>query len=358
MRIVHVTECLAGGILTFIQSLTEAMPAEAHMRVYSDRPNPPKDVRACFGANVSLVYWPHAGRELVPAEDFRAFVSLCRILRRYRDADIIQLHSSKAGFIGRVVCRLLGLRHVFYTPNGLSFAREDISPRKKQAYVALEKMANAFAGDFVASCQSEADLLGAHGIRNVHVINNGMAVSPQEPVYREPRYPLVIGTVGRLTYQKNPAQFWEIAQAFAGDDRVHFVWLGDGELRASLPEAANIELPGWVTLEAMRERLQAMDVYLSTALWEGLPLSVLEAMNLGRPLLLRDCIGNRDLVDGANGTSFTTTEEAVVAIRALLAHPERLAAQGRASRDLLQRAFSLQSMVAQYLALYRGEVGR
>lgn len=360
MKIVHVTECLAGGVLTFIQNLTQTMPDEQHVLIYSDRPNTPKDVRSCFGKSVELVYWPHAGRELVPAQDFRATVSLYRLLRQYHDADVIHLHSSKAGFIGRVVCRLLGLKNVLYTPNGLSFAREDVSERKKQCYIWLEKVANAFSGDFVAVCQSERDLLVQNGIHNVYVINNGMDVRSEEPVYRAFHYPLVVGTVGRLTYQKNPELFWDIAQAFAGDERVRFVWIGDGELCSSLPKASNIELPGWVTLNEMRQRLQGMDVYLSTALWEGLPLSVLEAMNLGRSLLLTDCIGNHDLVDGSNGTLFTTASEAVAAIRDWIARPEQLSVQGQQSRSLLKAQFSLQGMARQYWDLYRrtGEVGR
>ena len=61
MRIVHVTECLAGGILTFIRSLTEAMPAEEHILVYSDRPNTPKDVRACFGGTSRSFTGPMRG---------------------------------------------------------------------------------------------------------------------------------------------------------------------------------------------------------------------------------------------------------------------------------------------------------
>ena len=83
-------------------------------------------------------------------------------------------------------------------------------------------------------------------------------------------------------------------------------------------------------------------------------------MNLGRPLLLTDCIGNHDLVDGSNGTLFTTASEAVAAIRDWIARPEQLSVQGQQSRSLLKAQFSLQGMARQYWDLYRrtGEVGR
>lgn len=83
---------------------------------------------------------------------------------------------------------------------------------------------------------------------------------------------------------------------FKDDTRVRFLWIGDGELRNEIQENEQVQVTGWVTPNEVQHYLNQIDVYISTSLWEGLPLSVLEAMNCGKPLLLSDCVGNVDTV--------------------------------------------------------------
>lgn len=354
MQIVHVTECLAGGVLTFLLNLTRALDTEEHVIIFSRRDNTPDHVETLFESNVKLVPWKYAGREIRPKQDFLALLELMKLLRQYPNADVVQLHSSKAGFLGRVACRLLGrTKKVFYLPHGLSFAREDVSGRKKQFYTYLEKIGNAFCGDVIACSNSERDLLVKKGIHNVHVINNGIKVANEQPEYRKFSYPLVIGTTGRLTGQKNPALFNEIARAFRSDTRVRFLWIGDGELRSEIEPADNIEVTGWLTPQEVQNQLRSVDLYMSTALWEGLPYAVLEAMNLGKPLLLSDCIGNIDLVKaGINGYCYHTGEEGIKKIKEFICNFEKISQMGIFSYQYLEDSFSIQQMKGKYLYLY------
>lgn len=356
MRIVHVTECLAGGVLTFLLNLTQALDTEEHVIIFSRRDNTPDYVETLFGSNVKLVPWKYAGREIRPKQDFLALLELMKLLQQYPNADVVQLHSSKAGFLGRVACRLLGrTKKVFYLPHGLSFAREDVSERKKQFYTYLEKIGNAFCGEVIACSNSEKDLLLKKGIRNVHVINNGIKAANELPKYREFSYPLVIGTTGRLTGQKNPALFNEIARAFRGDTRVRFSWIGDGELRNEIETADNIEITGWLTPQEVQNQLRSVDLYMSTALWEGLPYAVLEAMNLGKPLLLSACIGNVDLVrNGENGYLYHTVGEAINRIQEILQRSDDLISMGKRSYQYIKDGFSIEIMKANYRELYQG----
>lgn len=354
MQIVHVTECLAGGVLTFLLNLTQALDTEEHVIIFSRRDNTPDHVETLFGSNVKLVPWKYAGREIRPKQDFLALLELMKLLRQYPNADVVQLHSSKAGFLGRVACRLLGrTKKVFYLPHGLSFAREDVSERKKQFYTYLEKIGNAFCGDVIACSDSEKDLLVKKGIYNVHVINNGIKAAGELPEYRKFSYPLVIGTTGRLTGQKNPALFNEIARAFRSDTRVRFLWIGDGELRNEIEPADNVEVTGWLTPQEVQNKLRNVDLYLSTALWEGLPYAVLEAMNLGKPLLLSDCIGNIDLVKAEiNGYCYHTGEEGIKKIKEFICNFEKISQMGNFSYQYLEDSFSIQQMKEKYLYLY------
>lgn len=337
MQIVHVTECLAGGVLTFLLNLTKVLDEEQHIIIFSRRDNTPANVEDLFGKNVTLIPWKYAGREINVKQDFLALLELMKLLKQYPNTNVIQLHSSKAGFLGRLACRLLGrTRTVFYLPHGLSFAREDVSDRKKKFYTYLEKMGNSFCGDVIACSDSEKELLIRNGICNVHVINNGIEVAATLPTYRKFLYPLLVGTTGRLTYQKNPSLFNEIAKAFRGDERVKFLWIGGGELANAIEPAENVEVTGWLAPKDVQKKLKNVDVYISTALWEGLPYAVLEAMNTGKPLLLSDCIGNVDLVQcRKNGCLYHTKEEAINDIKQMLIKPEKMKGWGEMSYQIV-----------------------
>ena len=355
MKIVHVTECLAGGVLTFLVNLTAQLDQEKHIIIYGKRDNTPKNVERLFGDNVSLIYWKSAQREIRPKQDFAALRELLHDLKHIPDIDILQLHSSKAGVLGRVASRLLGLqKRTFYLPHGVSFARQDVSPKKRQFYILIEKIANAFAGTVIACSSSERDLLTANGIKNVVVINNGIAVPDKEPMYKQPGKPIVFGTVGRITFQKNPQLFNQIAQHFQSDDRVKFLWIGDGELRHEIQESDQVQVTGWVTPDEVQNYLKQVDVYLSTSLWEGLPLSVLEAMALGKPLLLSDCVGNVDTVEqGVNGFLYHDATECIDSIQQLLkASPDILLQMGKSSYGRVAREFALNQLKKKYQTLY------
>lgn len=355
MKIVHVTECLAGGVLTFLVNLTSQLDQEKHIIIYGKRDNTPENVETLFGDNVSLIYWKSAQREIRPKQDFAALRELLHDLKQIPDIDILQLHSSKAGVLGRVASRLLGLQKcTFYLPHGVSFARQDVSPKKRQFYILIEKIANAFAGTVIACSSSERDLLTANGIKNVVVINNGIAVPDKKPIYKQPGKPIVFGTVGRITFQKNPQLFNQIAQYFQGDDRVKFLWIGDGELRHEIQENDQVQVTGWVKPDEVQNYLKQVDIYLSTSLWEGLPLSVLEAMALGKPLLLSDCVGNVDTVEqGANGFLYHDAAEGIESIQKILeASSDEILQLEKASYKRVIDKFSLSRLKKQYQSLY------
>lgn len=354
MQIVHVTECLAGGVLSFLKNLTSELNNEKHIIIYGKRAGTPTDVEKQFGNNVKFIYWKHAQRELRPKKDLYAFIELIRYLHNIPQIDVLHLHSSKAGALGRAAARILGLqKRTIYSPHGVSFARKDITERKRMFYVAFERIGKVFGGQVVACSLSERQLLINNGIKPVKVINNGISVAKKMQIRGVPNYPLCVGTVGRITAAKNPALFNRIARYFINDERVNFLWIGDGELKSELTCGDNLTVTGWISGSELDKSIEKIDIYLSTSLWEGLPLSVLEAMNDYKPLVLSNCIGNIDLVQsGENGFSFKSYGDAVDYINYLLDNPQALEKMGKKSYEILFNDFSLKSMGEKYLQLY------
>ena len=103
---------------------------------------------------------------------------------------------------------------------------------------------------------------------------------------------LRICTVGRIGYQKNPRLFNEIAKILPDNN---LAWIGDGELRGELT-AKNISILGWKNREEALEELNKYDVFILTSLWEGLPMTLIEAGCLGKLCVVSNVIGNRDVI--------------------------------------------------------------
>lgn len=350
MKIIHVVESFAGGVFDFISDIVNGMPEHEHVIVHGIRADTPRAFTGSFPPSTRFHHWMHAAREIGLIKDLRAFFELLAIFRRIGQCDIIHLYSSKAGFLGRVASRLIGIqRKVIFSPQGAAFARADVSTTKIKAYTILERLAALFGGLVVASCASEAESFRKAGIKSSY-INNGLRCPDSSA--KERAEAIVVGNASRITAQKNPALFNQIASELRDDRDISFIWIGDGDMREVI-SSPNVRITGWVGKDDLGVLLRNIDVYLSTSLWEGLPLSVLHAMCAGKPLVLSECTGHTDLVrSGFNGFLFRTADEAVVRILDLKKDRNMLAEMGRHSRDIAMRDFSQERMIEQYRALY------
>ena len=347
MTIIHVVEPFASGVTTAIISITRELNNVNHIVVHGSRSwvDSGDKVRKKFPPGVRFIPWPHADREISLRGDLLALVSLLGILRSLKDPGaVVHLHSSKAGFLGRLACRLLGIRRVIYTPHGASFIRLDVSPLKRALFRAFERLGGTFSGVVVGCGPGEGALYGEIG--PALWVANG--VNTDRPANPEKKRPVCFA--GIANRQKNPVLFDEIARAFAGTE---FVWAGDGILRDTL-RSPNIAVTGWLGPEEVRAILDSSLVYLSCSDWEGLPYGVLEAMTSSCVLLLKNAPGSRDLVEpGRNGWLFGDLEEAVFFLRKLLADPEKSAAMGRESLRIARGRFSVKEMGENYYRIYR-----
>lgn len=349
MVIIHVLEPFASGVTSAVITITQQLPEMKHIVVHGSRMwvDRIENVKRRFPPGTEFIDWQYAGREINLLTDLRALVSLVTILKPYKKSAVVHLHSSKAGFLGRLAARLLGITRVLYTPHGASFIRSDISPFKRRFFRFLERVGGMFGGMVVGCGKSEAELYGMleHKSGGSTFVSNGVTVIPA-PV--KDAAPDLITFAGIASLQKDPALFNRIAEAVP---EARFCWIGDGPLRALLV-APNIVVSGWTDKTAIGGYLSRTLVYLSTAAWEGLPFGVIEAMAARCALLLRDVPGNRDLVWN-NGYLFDTAEEAADILKKMLDERGHTLALGERSREIAETEYSAEKMGAGYLALYR-----
>ena len=352
MKIVHVMECFAGGTFNFLVDLTSELSNEEHIVIYgTNRENTPKNFKDLFNKNVKFIEWKTAQREMKPLKDIKALWELYSILKKIDNIDVIHLHSSKAGFLGRIVSFLLGKsKKTIYTPHAISFLRLDVSSKKRKIFIWMEKFASFFGGKIVACSQSEKEVIEEQGIKNVTFINNGIKpLEIEKKVNTSDKITII--SVGRLSIQKNPKLFNDIALEFIDNPNIQFIWCGDGELKSELT-SPNIKCTGWIERKKLENYLANADIYLSTSLWEGLPLSVLEAMSIGLPVVLSNCIGNKDLVVN-NGFLYNNKIDCIENINKLLSEKCLRIKQGKESKNLFLNNFLLKNMANNYLKVYK-----
>jgi glycosyltransferase involved in cell wall biosynthesis len=359
LRILHITESMASGVLQVLAQLAQAQ-VEAGARVHithSVRSDTPADevLERIFPAPIS--------REIVPLvtapsifADLRGMLALAASISRYQP-DVVHLHSSKAGALGRIVCRIMGVSPVFYSPHGFSFLRLDIPAIKRKAFFQIERLMAGFGGRIVACSKSEADLAGQlTRPQRVTLVEN--AIDLQAVPAREARTDESIRVIssGRLCYQKAPWRFYELAHQLR-DECAEFTWIGGGDKGfnpyASAKGCDRAHTTGWLDRRALLQLVAGADVYVLLSLWEGMPLGLIEAQTAGLPAVVSDVIGSRDVVKhGVTGFVCANDAEAVQRTQELIADPALRAYMGRAAREMALSRFDARRMHSSLWNLY------
>lgn len=354
MKIIHIVDPFAAGLATFIKTLVEDNNGARNIIVHGERNNviSVDKLKHSFPKGIEYIFWSKVKRDISLKDDLKAFIELYQILRLHIDADIVHLHSSKAGFIGRIVCSMLGIKNVVYTPNGLSFINDDISKLKSKAYKFLEQFGCLFNSVIVATSNSEWKSLTDNGIKADLIYNGTNVTSVNICTTNNANKKFTIVTCGRIAPQKAPNLFNRIAKLLEDNVDIDFVWVGSGIERCKL-QSKNIRVTGWLDDKDVVNEVCKADLYISTSRWEGLPFSVLEAMNMSRPLLLSKCVGNNDLVEnGINGFQFNNEYDAVEKIIKLTQQRDLLKLFGRNSRKLCEEKYHVQDSQKKYKLLY------
>lgn len=361
-RIVHVSATIACGIYTIICTVAKRQLERGHevFLVGCTRPDDaiaswldelPKGVRF---VELSME------REIVPSKDWSDMWALRRTLQDIRP-DIIHLHSSKAGAVGRVAALFLGARMV-YQPNAFAFLRKDVSHAKRMFFGVIETALSLLPGRIVASSASERSAARPYiFLRRIDLVNNSIAVPAnvlEAHVRRPARQRLKVGTCARVSPQKDPMFFAEVMRQIKGE--MEFVWIGGGgayrEGQQAL-NAAGVRVTGVVGREDALKGIADLDIYIQTSAWEGLPLAVLEAMALGIPTVVRNVVGNRDLIQPlAPENVVNTPEEMVTRLRALGADADSRAATGRMLQDHVAAKYSPEAQCRAFERLYGVEM--
>lgn len=353
-RVLFIVEAMGGGVFTYIVDLANKLADHYEFYIaYATRKQTPENYKDYFDKRIHLIPVENFGRSVNASKDLKAFSEIRKIAQEVKP-DIIHMHSSKAGALGRWAFN--GRKTpLFYTPHGYSFLMQNQSGLKRAIYKAIEYICSKRRCTTISCSQGEHNET-LKLTRNAVYVNNGINITElqklMDMVQVQEQHPFTVFTLGRICEQKNPELFNKIAASLPD---VRFVWIGDGELRDRLT-APNIEITGWVDREtALRYSLQG-DAFLLPSLWEGLPMSLLEAMYMKKVCIVSNVIGNRDVIHtGENGFVCDSVEEYAAAIRAAQAGSQTEQLTENAYADVL-RSYNTDVMAKSYSDIYQSRL--
>lgn len=346
MVLVHIVESTATGTLSMLTVLANSQSSKGHdvTVIYSERPETPTNLHLLFNPGIHLINVNMNGM-------FRKLKSVFVLRKLYSKLtpDRIFLHSSFAGFIGRISTVGLSIRP-FYIPHCISFMRQDIGFLKRGLFVAFEYFASVKPSIYVACSVSEKNQISKFlPFNNCQLIENAIDTSSWKP---EPSsvIPNTVITVGQIRPQKNPQLFAQISAALTPVG-FKFYWVGDGESDSEkqLLIDSGVTILGWKEPAEVKILLQQSQIFLSTSLWEGLPVAPLEAMLSGCTAILSNCAGNIDIIDDTyNGFLFESKEECISIFTSLLDNPSTIPFVSQNGIEHVKNHYGLQRYVLEF----------
>lgn len=348
IRVLYVVESFSTGVYAIVRDVACNLNPDlfsVHI-IHSLRPDSPSNYSDDFA-------FPHISLQYVPMGSMKDYSRAIREIRSYIDnhiPDAIHLHSSKAGFLGRLAAHKFQGK-IFYTPHGISFIRTDIGRLKRQIFFLLERWIQWYTPSRMIAV-SDAELVNVKRLTEDAVaINNFIDVSrmPHGSMKESP----LVGITGRITEAKNPNLFNRIA---SGLPNIKFMWIGDGPLRNELT-ASNIEVTGQLPRTEALKKLTQLSIYLQTSNWEGMPISLLEAMACKLPVIVSDIPAHRNLITNVKSGIICRCDDEhqfIEAIDRLIDSESEKQSLGVAAREHVLQYHDIAKAIQRYSEEYMG----
>ena len=350
LNIAHVVESTATGTLSIVSLCANSLVEKGNKVtvIYSRKDDTPENLSDYFNDDIDLIEVNIKRTSLL---------SIYRIFKVIKSIspDIVHCHSSFAGFFARIAVIGINVK-VYYSPHCISFMRKDIGFYKRKIFELTERVACLKPSIYVACSNSEKRaLIDSIPFVNVRLLENAVDLTSfSKSKYRnKPTERKRVITVGGIRPQKGFIEYSEISNYFKNEE-VDFVWIGDGdvETKKTLTESG-VTVTGWKSREEVIEELYSADLYLSTALWEGMPVSLIEACAADLPIIARSCAGNVDVVEHKKtGHLFDNTKEAIDLIEQFLQNSEPYKKYADNAYNTVFERFSVERFSKELMEIY------
>jgi glycosyltransferase involved in cell wall biosynthesis len=346
-----------GGAQTHLLELCRALRGEVQFLVViggrETAASPLELELRSLGVEVARVR--ELGNSLSPGRLLLSVWQLRRLIHTW-SPDVLHLHSAVAGVVGRLA-GWLSRCPVIYTVHGFGF-KPQVAPLRRTLALLAERLLAPLTARMI--CVSDSELTLAQRLpiprQRLLVISNGIADTAQRA---DPgRDPASLMMVARMEAPKRHDLLLQALRVLQSRGRKapRAVLAGEGPLWSSVQSAAQgleaVELPGDV--KDVPVRLANCQIFVLLSDHEAQPISIIEAMRAGLPIVASDLPEIRHLVShGKDGLLTINSPEAVAdALEALLDHPQKRVAMGQAARAKYEREFGSARLAQRVAAVY------
>jgi len=304
-----------------------------------------------------LVLLNQLRREINPIRDIFVFFQLFCFFRKNK-FQVLHTHSSKAGILGRWSGWLAQIPVRLHTVHGWGF-HDKQTLFFRRLIILLERLSAKITTRLITVSQqnTEKGLSNKIGKRSQYLtIYSGIDLNRFKPIKGDKKEILnisdkteVIGTIGRLTEQKNPLLFIQMASLLLQKkDDLYFLFVGDGPLRQVVErEIERLHLNGRVKLAGLKKDvipwLACIDIFVLPSAWEGLPRVLLQAMSMEKPVIATKTDGIVEIIkDKQNGRLLETVDPQIwtQAVLELLEDPSISKRYTKEAKQMLSSKFS------------------
>jgi glycosyltransferase involved in cell wall biosynthesis len=316
-------------------------------------------------------------RDITPAQDLKALGKLASLMRR-EHYDVVHTYTATPGFLGRMAARFVGVPVILHHQAGWT-VNEFSSWREKAVFTPMEYLVTLASTKTI--CVSYAVEKQAHQFHiapssKLVIICNGIEPQPYIAATQDHNarkalrceldfedHHLQIGNTGRLSSQKNNdslIQAMASLKSIMPDVPFTLLLAGDGPDQAKLEELIrSMALGDQVRLLGFRQDISAflagIDIFVSPSLWEGLSISLLEAMAAARPIVTTSILPNAELIEHqVTGLLVPpkAPEQIAQAIACFVKQPELARSCGLAARQRVLEQYSIDRMFQETWDLY------
>jgi len=366
MKIVYlVTKSKAGGAQTHIWQLSKYFIGKGFKIGVMSYPGGwlEKEVRK-WGVKFYPNYF--FSNSINPVQDFKAVKEIKKAVKDFKP-DLVSCHSTKAGFLGRLAIR--NKIPTIFTAHGWAFT-EGAPFFRRQMTVLIEKIAGKFCSKIICVSKFDKELALKYKIASPNklvVIHNGVEVEKaknQKSEVKSLEKKIRIVFVGRLAQQKDPLLLLRAFYSLSPElkNKAEISVIGEGSKRKELEKfikesklEGKVKLLGGMPRDKVFEVLKKSDIFALISNWEGFPITILEAMNCGLPVIASDVGGIKEAVDENCGILVKRGDKEGIkkALEQLIRDPSLIRKMGEKAREKAEKRFSLDKMLRETERVYR-----
>jgi glycosyltransferase involved in cell wall biosynthesis len=351
-----------GGAQAHVRDLAIGIRAARHECIVITGPPDGLFTEQLRAQRIEVCILPSFGKSLHPIRDLSAFFELLAMLRKLRP-DLVAAHTAKAGFLGRVACALLRIPCVF-TPHGWSIVNR-ATGKINHIFKALERLGGMLGSGVITVCRDERETGRISGLvkpEKLFCVYNGI---PDCSVRSKSSEALRIVMVARFHKQKDHATLLR-ALARLDDYPWRLSLVGSGPLMEETRQLAD-SLGMAHRVDFLGERKDTADILSGSAIfvlstfYEAFPISILESMRAGLPVVATKIGGIPEAVsDGFSGFLVPPGRDDLMAesLERLFLDPSLRERFGLNGREIFLERFTDKQMILRTLEVYNVVLNR